>query len=157
LGKFTESANRAAGIDSFYSSTDNNFFITGVQLEVGSVATPFEHRSFGEELALCQRYFSHSGDTHNRGMVHSCYNTVDAYGNFSYPVPMRTAPTVTMIASGRNFYSNAAGRTVTSFTASNIGTHNFLHYLNGSGFTAGHAGHVEVDPGTHFYEADAEL
>ena len=50
-------ANRAAGIDSFYSSTDNNFFITGVQLEVGSVATPFEHRSYGEELALCQRYF----------------------------------------------------------------------------------------------------
>ena len=51
-------ANRAAGIDSFYSSTDNNFFITGVQLEVGSVATPFEHRSYGEELALCQRYYT---------------------------------------------------------------------------------------------------
>jgi len=50
-------ANRAAGIDSFFSSTDNNFFLTGVQLEVGSQATPFEHRSFGEELALCQRYY----------------------------------------------------------------------------------------------------
>jgi hypothetical protein len=141
----------------FAAVDDGTFHITGVQLEVGSVATPFEHRSYGEELALCQRYFSHSGDTNNRGMVHSCYNTVDAYGNFSYPVPMRTAPTVTMIASGRYFYSNAAGRTVTSFTANNIGTHNFMHYLNGSGFTAGHAGHVEVDPGTHFYEADAEL
>ena len=50
-------ANRAVGIDSFFSSTDNEFFLTGVQLEVGSVATPFEHRSFGEELLLCQRYF----------------------------------------------------------------------------------------------------
>ena len=49
-------ANRAAGIGSFYSSTDNNFFITGIQMEVGPVATPFEHRSYGQELALCERY-----------------------------------------------------------------------------------------------------
>jgi len=49
-------ANRAAGIDSIYSSTSNEFYLAGVQLEVGSQATPFEHRSFGEELALCQRY-----------------------------------------------------------------------------------------------------
>ena len=50
-------ANRAVGCGSLFSSTDNELFITGVQLEVGSQATPFEHRSFGEELALCQRYF----------------------------------------------------------------------------------------------------
>ena len=49
--------NRAAGVDSFFSSTDNTFFITGVQMELGSQATPFEHRSFGEELALAQRYY----------------------------------------------------------------------------------------------------
>ena len=41
---------------SFLDSTDRTFFITGLQMEVGSQATPFEHRSFGEELALCQRY-----------------------------------------------------------------------------------------------------
>ena len=50
-------ANRAAGIGSIFASTDNTLEITGVQLEVGSQATPFEHRSFGEELALCQRYY----------------------------------------------------------------------------------------------------
>jgi hypothetical protein len=40
---------------SFFDSTDRTFFITGLQMEVGSVATPFEHRSYGEELQLCQR------------------------------------------------------------------------------------------------------
>ena len=38
-------------------STSNNFHLTGVQLEVGSVATDFEHRSFGQELELCKRYY----------------------------------------------------------------------------------------------------
>ena len=47
----------APGIGSFYSSTDNDVKLTGLQLEVGSVSTPFEHRSFGEELLLCQRYY----------------------------------------------------------------------------------------------------
>ena len=50
-------ANRAVGIDSIYSSTSNEFYLAGVQLEVGSVATPFEHRSFGEEERLCHRYY----------------------------------------------------------------------------------------------------
>ena len=50
-------ANRAAGITSFFDSTDRTFFLTGVQLELGTVATPFEHRSYADELARCQRYF----------------------------------------------------------------------------------------------------
>jgi len=46
------------GVSSF---DDGDYFaVTGVQLEVGSVATPFEHRSYGEELALCQRYYEKS-------------------------------------------------------------------------------------------------
>jgi len=50
-------ANRAAGIDSIFDSTSRTFFITGVQLEVGDTATDFEHRTFGDELARCQRYY----------------------------------------------------------------------------------------------------
>ena len=59
-----DNTDRAAGIDSLLSSTDNELYLTGVQLEIGSQATPFEHRSFGEELALCQRYFQQfAGET----------------------------------------------------------------------------------------------
>ena len=49
-------ANRAVGQVNFDDSTSNDWYLTGVQLEVGSVATDFEHRSFGDELARCQRY-----------------------------------------------------------------------------------------------------
>jgi len=47
----------AVGNVNLGDSTSNTWEITGIQLEVGSQATPFEHRSFGEELALCERYF----------------------------------------------------------------------------------------------------
>ena len=69
-------ANRAAGIDSFYSSTDNNFFITGVQMEIGSQATNFEHRSYGEELALCERYCT-VYKTNGEGQIPHSSATVD--------------------------------------------------------------------------------
>ena len=46
-----------ATANGFMSTVGNEFFLTGVQLEVGSAATPFEHRSFGEELMLCRRYY----------------------------------------------------------------------------------------------------
>jgi len=57
----TTNANRAAGIDSFYSSTDNNFFITGVQLEIGPVATDFEQEQISVTQNKCQRYFQKFG------------------------------------------------------------------------------------------------
>ena len=50
-------ANRAVGCQSFFDSTSNELYITGVQFEVGTVATPYEHKSYGEELARCQRYY----------------------------------------------------------------------------------------------------
>ena len=87
-------ANRAVGIDSIYSSTDNEFYLAGVQLEVGSQATPFEHRSFGEELALCQRYYERyetSGGNYARFGIFQCTGTTSAFGAIDYKVSKRTA------------------------------------------------------------------
>jgi len=55
------SANRAPGIDSFFSNTANNFFLTGVQLEVGPVATEFEQEQISVTQNKCQRYFQKFG------------------------------------------------------------------------------------------------
>jgi hypothetical protein len=74
---------------SFYDSTDRTFFITGVQLEVGSTATPFEHRSFGEELKLCERYYYESGG--GSGLSQN-NNNVDF--SVMFPTEMRATPTL---------------------------------------------------------------
>jgi hypothetical protein len=101
-------ANRAAGIDSFFSSTDNNFFLTGVQLEVGSQATPFEHRSFAEELALCRRYcYVINGDLSESagstwGTGHMRAGNA-AYCHLYFPVPMRTYPTSVTVSDVADF------------------------------------------------------
>jgi len=93
-----DNANRAAGIDSFFSSTDNELFITGVQLEIGSQATPFEHRSFGEEFDLCLRYFQKVGgeaDDNNVSVGAGLwYSTTIVLGHLQFQKRMRAAPTV---------------------------------------------------------------
>ena len=99
-------ANRIVGQTNLFSSTDNELYITGMQLEVGSTATPFEHRSFGEELALCQRYYHQSGylaTTHYGGgsAVAVAFNANESGGANNFPVTMRSAPTINI--------KNAAG------------------------------------------------
>ena len=80
---------------SFFDSTDRTFFITGVQMEVGSVATPFEHRSYGEELALCQRYYFQkiNGDGQPVGIgSYIASGQIRTYIDF--PVEMRANPSI---------------------------------------------------------------
>ena len=91
-------ANRAAGTSNFLSSTDNTLFITGMQLEVGSVATEFEHRSYGEELALCKRYFQDHATTSPIQYMGFPFGSFSGafYFDLTWPVEMRAAPTVTV-------------------------------------------------------------
>jgi hypothetical protein len=90
-------ANRAVGISSLFSSTNNFFKITGVQLEVGSTATDFEHRSFAQELALCQRYcyVIKMNNANYSGFVGQAKTTDEAIVIGNAPVPMRDEPTYT--------------------------------------------------------------
>jgi len=92
----TTQANRAAGIDSFYSSTDNNFFITGVQMEVGPVATEFEQEDVGVTLAKCKRYYTKiagNGSTVALFAIGQGYTADGLYADYNYPVTMRARPT----------------------------------------------------------------
>ena len=84
----------ATGQVNFADSTSNDFFITGCQLEVGSVATDFEHRSFAQELALCQRYYE---ELHPRLLVLARYSHHDGnpYAQYHFKVEKRAAPTCT--------------------------------------------------------------
>ena len=99
-------ANRAVGVESIFSSTDNEFFITGVQLEVGSTATPFEHRSFGEELKLCQRYFAKEDGVKMRNFTGS---TIAVSIPHFWKTTMRSAPTITGTNASANETINTQG------------------------------------------------
>ena len=90
----------------WYTTNDATLEITGLQLEVGSVATDFEHRSFAQELALCQRYCQKLGGTDDQygcmGVGAGIYNT-QAYVPYRLVPVMRSAPSFTLVGSASNF------------------------------------------------------
>ena len=88
-------ANRAAGQVNLADSTSNEWYITGVQLEVGSTATDFEHRSYADELRRCQRYFFKGvGDPSNDRYYGARYSTSNGFVFIDFPVTMRAIPTM---------------------------------------------------------------
>ena len=95
-------ANRAVGQVNLADSTSNYWQITGVQLEVGSVATPFEHRSYGEELALCQRYYYRMNGRGSLGIFHK-YTGGQGYLMIHLPVTMRNTPSLES-STGTQYY-----------------------------------------------------
>jgi len=88
-------ASEAVGQVNFADSTSNEFYITGIQYEVNDsgVATDFEHRSFGQELALCQRYYF-GGATSGHAYYGSVYSSGNTMVKVFLPVLMRATPTV---------------------------------------------------------------
>ena len=76
-----------------FAAQTGEFFITGIQLEVGEQATAFEHRSVGDELARCQRYYYTTGADYGHGVFNA-----NSYGHASFPVTMRADPSITFLA-----------------------------------------------------------
>ena len=154
---------RAAGLNvNLADSTSNELYITGVQMEVGTVATPFEHISFENELRRCQRYYEKSypygtepgtgGDNGRRGRrVCATATNQTVITNEQYQVRKRATPTVTTYsnngASGKVMLMDYGSTTVHA----NSGVYGSCDYgfeVNGSGT----ANAIAV-----FWTADAEL
>jgi hypothetical protein len=111
------SANAIAptGAVSVIGTLNATWFITGVQLEVGSVATPFERRPFGTELALCQRYYykvsGNSGQTFGSGFSNSATLGI---GYFPFLTTMRTNPSaIEQTGTASNYRVDVGGNNVT--------------------------------------------
>jgi hypothetical protein len=155
---------------SFFDSTDRTFFITGVQMEVGSVATPFEHRSFGEELQLCQRYLfkdqDGSGAAYKRYAHGGASATTVASCSFTIPTPLRAVPTLVLSGDVNTFLAFSAGATdaltgLIIATDDDAGTFNRAVELTatvGSGLVAGEQVSIISNNSTStFISLDAEL
>ena len=157
---------RLDDITSFLDSTDRTIFVTGWQMEVGSQVTPFEHKSFGEELQLCQRYFekSYSAGTAPASDTSTGLITTDTMGGdtttaylthqLEYRVAKRAAPTVVIYDQ-----AEATGKVTSHVTG--------VSTANGQTVSTEHAGDKSIsmnrpsgDAANGFrfhYTADAEL
>jgi hypothetical protein len=149
------------GSVSVIGTLDATFFITGVQLEAGSVATPFERRPFGTELALCQRYYQRI----NQGAVAVGFNAttsrIDAVVPFQ--VAMRVAPSAIEQSGTASDYrviyqaTSSVCNSVPTFAGSTTTSTTYIRFNNPAVFTVGQAGILENTTAAGFIAWSAEL
>jgi hypothetical protein len=140
------------GATSVVGTNNATFYITGVQLEVGSYATGFEYRDYGRELILCQRYFNSSYDIGTApadsavGNLNGCCNAYASSAvycnNIFYPVTMRTSPIITFYkpnaigtTNGQWAYYGSSGWVSATGTATAISNSKQFNVTFGGSFT----------------------
>ena len=144
-------ADEAVGQVNNADSTSNDWLITGVQLEVGTVvtATPFEHRSVGQELALCQRYYQTINPKVNSIFAAGYQNNSERISQVHrLGIEMRTEPTCTV--NGTWTVSGCDQPVFTSFSKNVVSTH--ILKSGGAGSAYYHANGTD-----DFFSMDAEL
>lgn len=154
-GNFHATSNQVNACD----NASNDFRIVGVQLEVGSVATSFEQKTFNEQLFLCQRYYEKNLNSDTGGLGNALVNpafTTSSIGGGKFKVEKRAAPTI--VISSRNntngkVSSAASGADVgTTVTAQTAGVNGWdVTKDSGIGFIVGTVGYEA------FYTANSEL
>lgn len=127
----------ATGGVSVIGTASATWQITGVQLEVGSVATPFEHRSYGEELALCQRYYASMDDYLWIPLTRTSDNL--RMGSYYFPQVMRSVPSIT---------ATVGLDGISTYSQNNITTRSLMFRTDGSAASV---------PRVQSVQADAEL
>jgi len=155
--------NSATGATSVVGTNGATFYLTGVQLEVGSSATGFEYRQYGTELALCQRYYYQfigpASGTNYVGIASGLMlTTTIARTTLIHKVPMRTSPTITPSASTTiQVQAGTASATLNSITAYTGSESALIDWtINGSS-TAGQGAAVFCTSNTQFLTVSAEL
>lgn len=131
-------SNRAVGQVNFANANTNSFWITGIQMEIGSIANPYEYKSYSEQLSLCQRYYSRfsslSGNyvAFGSGVV---WGSTTAGIYIKYPIRMRGIP---VVAQSNTAIYDGSTQAVTSIGSSYYGDESaFLNINVSSGLTTG--------------------
>ena len=148
----TGNVTASSGSVNLVATNNATLYITGVQLEVGDTATPFEHRSYGDELLACKRYFQRiaggeSGITSSAIMTGVMHNSTFLEGIYKMEVEMRTEPTLERVT-GTNYYGFSRNGTQDTFNSisidSGVGNSRQVNLYNGTEVsgTAGQGGIV---------------
>ena len=121
---FDSSTIQPDNTSTWYTTNDATLEITGLQLEVGSQATTFEHRSYGEEIALCGRYYQKLIDANTKALgIGFAYNGSTMQLSFPYPLgKMRTAPSIDAVT-GADYWRVEGGGVTMQIDGSWIAEH----------------------------------
>jgi len=153
----------STGATSLVGTNGATLYLTGVQLEVGDTATPFEHRSYGEELARCQRYYYMLASGLNKSIPTGSYYASSLVTTaVQFPVTMRSAPTLDS-PSGSEYYGIYSDNGFDGFTnfsstgRSQINGITLDAHNTGASGTVGFSGPLKTNNANAYVALDAEL